>query len=132
MGVIGREDHGGKPRGSSGQYEPRGFPPVGLIGARMGPRLLLLETSGRVGQVGLAADGRLLAGRRLSETHRHARDLAPTVAALFREFAWKPADVQAVVVSRGPGSYTGLRVGVMTAKAFAYATGCRLLALDTF
>src|SRR5262245_52559429 len=96
------------------------------------PRLLLLETSGRVGQVGLAAGGRLLAGRRLSETSRHARDLAPTVAGLFREFGWRPADVGAVAASRGPGSYTGLRVGVMTAKAFAYATGCRLLALDTF
>jgi tRNA threonylcarbamoyladenosine biosynthesis protein TsaB len=98
----------------------------------MEPRLLLLETSGRIGQVGLAAGGRLLAGRRLSESSRHARDLAPTVADLFREFAWAPADVQGVAVSRGPGSYTGLRVGVMTAKAFAYATGCRLLALDTF
>jgi tRNA threonylcarbamoyladenosine biosynthesis protein TsaB len=36
------------------------------------------------------------------------------------------------VVSRGPGSYTGLRVDVMSAKAFAYATGCALLAIDTF
>jgi tRNA threonylcarbamoyladenosine biosynthesis protein TsaB len=40
--------------------------------------------------------------------------------------------VQAVLVSRGPGSYTGLRVGVISAKAFAYATGCALLAIDTF
>src|SRR5262245_18914587 len=96
------------------------------------PRLQLLETSGRVGQVGLAAGGRLLAGRRLSETSKHARDLTPTAAELFRDFGWAPADVQGVAVSRGPGSYTGLRVGVMTAKAFAYATGCRLLAADTF
>jgi tRNA threonylcarbamoyladenosine biosynthesis protein TsaB len=40
--------------------------------------------------------------------------------------------VQAVLVSRGPGSYTGLRVGVMSAKAFAYATGCAILGVDTF
>lgn len=96
------------------------------------PRILLLETSGRVGRVGLAAGGRLLAGRSLSESQKHARDLVPAVAELFRGFGWSPADVQAVAVSRGPGSYTGLRVGVMTAKAFAYATGCRLLAIDTF
>ncbi len=37
-----------------------------------------------------------------------------------------------VIVSRGPGSYTGLRVGIMSAKAFAFATGCPILAIDTF
>src|SRR5262245_21150612 len=37
-----------------------------------------------------------------------------------------------VIVIRGPGSYTGLRVGLMSAKAFAYATGCALLAVDGF
>ena len=45
---------------------------------------------------------------------------------------WRASDLQGVVVSRGPGSYTGLRVGLMSAKALAYATGCALLAIDTF
>jgi tRNA threonylcarbamoyladenosine biosynthesis protein TsaB len=98
----------------------------------MDPRLLILETSGRIGQVGLALGSRLLARRRLDEARRHARDLAPSVAGLLREQQWIPRDVQAVVVSRGPGSYTGLRVGIMSAKTFAYATGCALLAVDTF
>jgi tRNA threonylcarbamoyladenosine biosynthesis protein TsaB len=96
------------------------------------PRLLILETSGRVGQVALAAGTRLLGMRQLAETRRQARDLAPAVAALLSEHGWQPGQVQAVVVSRGPGSYTGLRVGVMSAKAFAYAAGCALLAIDTF
>jgi tRNA threonylcarbamoyladenosine biosynthesis protein TsaB len=82
--------------------------------------------------VGLA-EGRYLKGvRLLDETRRHARDLAPAVADLLAAQGWKARDVQGVVVSRGPGSYTGLRVGVMSAKAFAYATGCALLAVDTF
>src|SRR5260370_39658186 len=98
----------------------------------MDPRLLILETSGRIGQVGLALGSRLLAWRRLDEARRHARDLAPSVADLLREQQWKPREVQAVVVSRGPGSYTGLRVGIMSAKTFAYATGCALVAADTF
>jgi tRNA threonylcarbamoyladenosine biosynthesis protein TsaB len=96
------------------------------------PRLLILETSGRVASVALAAGDRLLGGRRLEEARRHARDLAPAVAGLLAAQGWRPRDVHAVLVSRGPGSYTGLRVGVTSAKAFAYATGCALLAVDTF
>ena len=96
------------------------------------PRLLILETSGRAGRVAVAAGSRLLSVRPLEESRRHARDLAPAVADLLAEQGWRPRDLHAVVVSRGPGSYTGLRVGLMSAKAFAYATGCALLAVDTF
>lgn len=96
------------------------------------PRFLILETSGRVGQVALAEGEGLRAVQRLDEGRRHARDLAPAVVALLKELGWKPRDIHAVLVSRGPGSYTGLRVGVMSAKAFAYATGGILLAIDTF
>jgi tRNA threonylcarbamoyladenosine biosynthesis protein TsaB len=51
---------------------------------------------------------------------------------MLRMQRWQPRDVAAVVVSRGPGSYTGLRVGIMSAKVFAYATKCQLIAIDTF
>lgn len=98
----------------------------------MTARFLLLETSGRVGQVALADGEVLCAVRRLDEARRHARDLAPTVAELLRQQNWTPRQIDAVVVSRGPGSYTGLRVGLMSAMTFAYATGCGLLAVDTF
>jgi tRNA threonylcarbamoyladenosine biosynthesis protein TsaB len=96
------------------------------------PRLLLLETSGQVGLVGLARGEDVLAVRRLDETRRHARDLAPSVGELLREQGWQPRDLAGVVVSRGPGSYTGLRIGLMSAKTLAYATGCALLGIDTF
>lgn len=95
-------------------------------------RFLILETSGRIGQVALAEDDRVLACKRLDEARRHARDLAPAVRELFAQQSWKPTAVSAVLVSHGPGSYTGLRVGIMSAKTFAYATGCALLAIDTF
>src|SRR6516162_1038312 len=95
-------------------------------------RVLILETSGRAGQVAVAEGGRVLAERRLSETRRHGRDLAPAVAELLAGQGWPLKSVGAVVVGRGPGSYTGLRVGIISAKAFAYATGARLLAVDTF
>ena len=97
------------------------------------PRLLILETStGRSGLVARAEGPELRGTRRLDDARRHGRDLAPAVKSLLDEAGWKPRDVHAVVVSRGPGSYTGLRVGLMSAKAFAYATGCVVLGLDTF
>lgn len=93
---------------------------------------MLLETSGRVGQVGLAQGPQLCGTRRLDEARRHARDLAPAVAGLLAEQGWTPRSLAAVLVSRGPGSYTGLRVGIMSAKTFAYTTGCALVAVPTF
>jgi tRNA threonylcarbamoyladenosine biosynthesis protein TsaB len=96
------------------------------------PRLLILETSGAVGQVAVAEGHRLLGIRPLEASRRHARDLAPAVADLLRGLGWKPRGLDAVIVSRGPGSYTGLRDGLMSAKTLAYATGCALLAIDTF
>jgi tRNA threonylcarbamoyladenosine biosynthesis protein TsaB len=98
----------------------------------MAPKLLILETSGKAGAVALAEGDAVRQVRRLDETRRHARDLAPAVGQLLAAEGWHPLQLAAVIVSRGPGSYTGLRVGIMSAKAFAYATGCALIAVDTF
>ncbi len=68
----------------------------------------------------------------LDDTRRHARDLAATVDAVLKAESLKPADLTGVMVGRGPGSYTGLRVGLMSAKAVTYALGCELRAVDTF
>src|SRR3974390_1867523 len=83
------------------------------------PRILLIETSGRAGSVALAEGAELLRLRQLDEGRRHARDLAPGVAGLLAEQGWTPDRLSAVVVSLGPGSYTGLRVGIMSAKIVA-------------
>jgi len=96
------------------------------------PRFLVLETSHRVGTVALALGDTIIAERSLDDQRRHARDLAPAIDALVKAQAWRLRDLDGVIVSRGPGSYTGLRVGLMSAKALAYATGCALLAMDTF
>jgi tRNA threonylcarbamoyladenosine biosynthesis protein TsaB len=102
-------------------------PPVEAL-----PRCLIIETSGRPGQTALAEGPVIRANRRLDEARRHARDLAPAVAAMLAEIGWAPMSINAVIVSRGPGSYTGLRVGIVSAKVFAFATGARLFPVDTF
>ncbi len=96
------------------------------------PRLLILETSGRAGFVAVARRTAVVGCRRLDEARRHARDLTPAIGELLATQGWVPRELAAVLVSRGPGSYTGLRVGVMAAKTLAYATGCVVLGVDTF
>jgi tRNA threonylcarbamoyladenosine biosynthesis protein TsaB len=95
-------------------------------------RLLIVETSGRNGFVGVAEGSTLLAVRRLEEARRNARDLAPATVDLLTAQGWKARNLNGVVVSLGPGSYTGLRVGVMSAKTLAYAVGCALVGVETF
>src|SRR4051794_34194529 len=98
----------------------------------MEPHSLIIETSGRPGAVALAEAEKIRGVRQLDEARRQARDLAPAVKELLQRQGWRSADIQAVFVSQGPGSYTGLRVGITSAKVFAYATGCALVAVDTF
>jgi tRNA threonylcarbamoyladenosine biosynthesis protein TsaB len=95
-------------------------------------RALLIETSGKAGHVAIAADGRIVARRLLSEARRHARDLAPAVAEMLREAGWSPGLISHVIVGLGPGSYTGLRVGIVSAKIFSYATRALLIGIPTF
>lgn len=94
-------------------------------------RWLVLETSGRRGTVALG-EGERLVGRTLAAGRRHARDLTAFVKELLDAEGWTARDLTGVIVSRGPGSFTGLRVGIMSAKAFAYAVGAKLVAVDTF
>ena len=92
---------------------------------------MLIETSGRGGRVGLRSATPSASGRstRPGVTPVTWPRLSPS---LLAEAGLKPFDVTRVGVSVGPGSFTGLRVGIMSAKAFAYATGCELVAVPTF
>lgn len=96
------------------------------------PKLLLIETSGPVAHVGLAEGDRLLTQATLDRSRQHTRDLIPQCQRLCNEQSCTPRDLNAIAVSIGPGSYTGLRVGMMTAKTLAYALNKPLLAIPTF
>ena len=78
--------------------------------------VLGIETSGRTGSVALLRDGALVA-ERTTETggRRPAQALLVELAALFEEAKLAPGDCQAVALSIGPGSFTGLRIGVVCA-----------------
>lgn len=94
-------------------------------------RILALETTGLSGSVAALVDGKVIAQQELTAGRRSAQSLAPGIADLWRQVGWKPTDVQLIAVTVGPGSFTGLRVGVTTAKTLAYATGAAVLGIDT-
>jgi tRNA threonylcarbamoyladenosine biosynthesis protein TsaB len=94
---------------------------------------LAVETSGLIGAVALRRDGETIETLTLQQPgRRHAQTLVSEVAALLRRSNLTAKQLQVVAVSIGPGSFTGLRVGVVFAKTLAYAVGCRLIAVDTF
>ncbi len=94
-------------------------------------RILAIDTSELVGSVAALSDGNVLAENKLPHDQGSAQSLAPAIARLLDTVAWKAAEVQAVAVTDGPGSFTGLRVGVTTAKVFAYSVKAEVLAIDT-
>ncbi len=97
----------------------------------MDGRWLLLETS-ELPRVGLALDGVIVASVELPKGREHNRALVPTVRGLLEQLEWKPAELTGIAVGIGPGSYTGLRIGLMLAKTLAYAVGCRVVAVPSF
>ncbi|HBO44409.1 MAG TPA: tRNA (adenosine(37)-N6)-threonylcarbamoyltransferase complex dimerization subunit type 1 TsaB, partial [Planctomycetaceae bacterium] len=88
-------------------------------------RVLAIETTERVGTVALSEGDRLVVQRSLDAGQRSAQSLAPAVVQTLADAGWKPEDVELVAVTVGPGSFTGLRVGVTTAKTFAYGVGAQ-------
>ncbi len=93
--------------------------------------LLLLETATPVCSVALARDGEIIAQRQSNEPNAHSSKLSVFVQEMFDQCGLTPKQLDAVCVSSGPGSYTGLRIGVSSAKGFCYALGVPLLSVPT-
>ncbi|SEL33484.1 tRNA (adenosine(37)-N6)-threonylcarbamoyltransferase complex dimerization subunit type 1 TsaB [Parapedobacter koreensis] len=93
--------------------------------------ILQIETATQVCSVAISVDGRTLAFRDVDEPNVHASRLTLLVEELMHETGLSFADLAAIAVSKGPGSYTGLRIGVSTAKGLCYATALPLIGIDT-
>jgi tRNA threonylcarbamoyladenosine biosynthesis protein TsaB len=94
-------------------------------------RILLMDTSGKTGAVGLATADNVLAATHLPGTMRHAAELLPTIQRLLAEAAWPADSLTALFLTIGPGSFTGLRLGVSVARTLAWSLGARIIAIPT-
>ncbi|UCD29837.1 MAG: tRNA (adenosine(37)-N6)-threonylcarbamoyltransferase complex dimerization subunit type 1 TsaB [Planctomycetota bacterium] len=94
-------------------------------------RILAIETSGRMGSVALGADKKIVGSSELSGTMQHAAELMPTVDRLLKKQGWPANSITDVFVSIGPGSFTGLRIGVTVARTLAWSIGARIVAVPT-
>ncbi len=92
---------------------------------------IAIETSGRLGSVALSRGPRLVEAAVLSADQRHAVELLPTIDFLCRRHGVNPGDVDEVYVSAGPGSFTGLRVGIIVARTLAWAAGVGVVLVPT-
>ncbi len=94
-------------------------------------RIILIETSTSLCSAALAEDGAVVGERISDEPRSHASKTAVFVKELLDERGISVADCIAVAVSKGPGSYTGLRVGVSTAKGLCFGAGIPLISVGT-
>jgi tRNA threonylcarbamoyladenosine biosynthesis protein TsaB len=94
-------------------------------------RALAIETSGRTGSVALVEGGAVVAQDQFPHGLRHAAEIVNRIDALCRAVHWKPGDLAHLYVSIGPGSFTGLRIGVTLAKTLAFATGALVVAVPS-
>lgn len=84
-------------------------------------RVLGIESSGTRGGTALLESGKTLGTRLFEKGMVHGRDIAPSIRSLLDELRWAPESLDLIAVDLGPGSYTGLRVGLAAAKGLALA-----------
>ena len=93
--------------------------------------ILCIETGTDICSVGIARDGELVSLRESDEGRDHAKKVGVFVDELLRETGISPDELDAVAVGMGPGSYTGLRIGVSFAKGLCYGLGIPLVAVGS-
>ncbi len=99
--------------------------------ARAEDKILAIETSSRVGSIALGLGDELLLTENFERNLRHAAELLPGMDRASRQLGWTPGELDQVYVSAGPGSFTGLRIGITVAKTLAQACAVQIVAVPS-
>ena len=79
-----------------------------------------IETSSLIGNIAVC-DGDTIVGKKtFGKNLNHGKEIVSSLESIFNQINWEPKDIDLIAVSIGPGSYTGLRIGVTCAKTLAY------------
>ena len=95
------------------------------------PKLLHIDTTGEEAIIGLSFDNKIIAEVKNTETQNHAGFVQTTIQAICKDHAFDLSQLDGIVVTLGPGSYTGMRVGLASAKGIAYALDKPLIGLSS-
>lgn len=94
-------------------------------------KILAFDTSSKALAVALVEDGDILGQVTLNIKKNHSITLMPTIDFLMAQVGLKPKDLDRIAVAKGPGSYTGLRIAVTTAKTLAYSLDIELVGVSS-
>lgn len=94
-------------------------------------KVLGIETSGLVGNIAVCDGNTVVGKKRYGKNLSHGKEIVSSLELIFNEIKWEPTDIDLITVSTGPGSYTGLRVGVTCAKTLAYGLGKPVIDVPT-
>jgi len=95
------------------------------------PLILNIETSTEICSVAISKGKEVLAIKETTEAYAHAGQITLLIEACLLEIEGELADIDAIALSEGPGSYTALRIGASTAKGIGYALDKPLIAINT-
>ena len=92
---------------------------------------IAVDTSGRAGSVAIGQGREILAEKQFTDMMRHAAEVLPVISELLKEYNAGAGDIHEVYVTRGPGSFTGLRIGISMAKMMALAADVRIASVSS-
>lgn len=94
-------------------------------------RILAIDTSSAVCTAVICEDDKLICECALNNKLTHSQTLMPMISSVFEQSEMKPADIDLFAAANGPGSFTGLRIGISTAKGLAHAAGKPCVGVNT-
>lgn len=94
-------------------------------------KILAIDTSSAVASAAIAEDDKLICEFTLNNKLTHSQTLLPIIDSVFKQSELKPSDIDLFAAANGPGSFTGLRIGISTAKGLAHAAGKPAVGVNT-